>query len=122
VETKVDILVVDDDADVISLIILFMEDLGLTTANAGNGREGYQKAVELQPRMVLSDVMMPLMRGDQMVAALRENPETEHIPCLLMTAGPGLAHVKGLDVIGKPFDLNTLESEVAARLNGNSPH
>lgn len=54
--------------------------------SAFDGEDGLHKALEIHPDLIVSDVMMPRMSGDQMAAALREHPETEDTPIILVTA------------------------------------
>src|SRR3954449_3310403 len=83
---RVDILVVDDDPDILTLVAGVLTDLGLSVATATDGRQGLERAKALLPRLVLSDVMMPVMRGDRMVEELRSDPSTANIHCVLMSA------------------------------------
>lgn len=53
---------------------------------AFNGREGLRKAIELRPNLILTDIMMPEMSGDQMVVEIRRHPELENTPIILLTA------------------------------------
>jgi CheY-like chemotaxis protein len=49
-------------------------------------RDGFYKAIKLQPDVILSDVQMPVLSGDQMVLKLRSTVQTQHIPVVLLTA------------------------------------
>ena len=107
-DREVDVLVVDDDPDILALLSGVLTELGLRVATASNGRTGLEQARRLLPYLVLSDVMMPIMRGDRMVEALRADPATADIRCVLMSAA-------ARDTSGdtyffpKPFDLSHLE-------------
>ena len=109
-KSKVDVLVVDDDSSVTYILRQLLDDLGLRASFASNGREGYERALDLHPRLILSDVMMPLMRGDEMLRVLRENENTAAIPCILMTSATTELHIRANDFLAKPFDLDQLES------------
>ncbi|GAC1322125.1 MAG: hypothetical protein NVS2B16_07960 [Chloroflexota bacterium] len=113
---EIDVLIVDDDADLPTILQELLADLGLTVTCAVNGRDGYTKALELRPRLIISDVMMPIMRGDDMLNALRGHPETAEIPCILMTAAPAMVRIDVPHLIAKPFDLAQLETIVARYL------
>ncbi len=86
---------------------------------ANDGVEGYAKAVELLPSLILSDVMMPNMTGTQMCAQIKENILTSHIPVVLLTAKVALEHkIEGLemgadDYIKKPFSVRLLVARIA---------
>jgi hypothetical protein len=51
-----------------------------------SSRDGYYKAIKLQPDVILSDVQMPVLSGDQMVLKLRSTAQTQQIPVVLLTA------------------------------------
>ena len=107
-DREVDVLVVDDDPDILALLSGVLTELGLRVATASNGRTGLEQARRLLPHLVLSDVMMPVMRGDHMVEVLRADPTTADIRCVLMSAA-----VRGTSsethFLPKPFDLGHLE-------------
>lgn len=87
-----------------------------------NGREAKELVKELWPELVLSDIMMPEMRGDELCALLKSDMETSHIPVVLLTAlGDEKSIVKGLqtgadDYITKPFSIRILKASIAAVL------
>ncbi|MGH7229937.1 MAG: PAS domain S-box protein, partial [Nitrospiraceae bacterium] len=56
------------------------------TQSAFNGQEGLQKAVELRPDLIVTDVMMPGMTGDEFLRAARGRRELESVPIMLLTA------------------------------------
>jgi len=56
------------------------------TAPASNGREGVEKALALSPDLILSDVMMPGMTGEELVAEVRTRAELEAVPIVMLTA------------------------------------
>jgi len=55
-------------------------------ATAFDGRQGLEKALELRPDLILSDIMMPVMGGEALVRELRAHPELEGIPIIVLTA------------------------------------
>ncbi|MBC7777896.1 MAG: response regulator, partial [Phycisphaerae bacterium] len=83
-------------------------------AEAADGEEGIQMALELIPDLVISDLMMPKKNGFEVVEALKSNPSTSHIPFILLTAKAaieskiqGLRH--GADAyLTKPFRADEL--------------
>ncbi len=79
------VLVVEDNLEMGRFIT---ETLGgeYRTATARDGREGLEMALALRPDLILSDVMMPRMSGDELVRALRSHPELEGTPVVLLTA------------------------------------
>ncbi len=111
------VLVVDDQPELLRLIsrILGREHDVIT---AGDGAEGLQKVHDMQPDVVISDVMMPRLNGFELVEALRKDESTRRLPVLLLTArADGSDRVRGLrrganDYLVKPF----LPEELKARV------
>ncbi len=79
------ILVVEDNPDMSKYLVSLLSG-HYHIATAFNGKDGLLKAQELQPDLILSDIMMPRMSGDKMVMELRGHPDTADIPILLLTA------------------------------------
>jgi CheY-like chemotaxis protein len=125
--TRRRVLVVDDDDDVREVTTFSLELIGgYEVFDADGGARGIELARRHQPDLVLLDVMMPGMDGPATFRALRADPETAHIPVVLLTAkvqigldreeGDGLA-----GVISKPFDPRGLVAEIERILDGERP-
>ncbi len=81
------ILVVDDNPDLRKLMSLGLPDLGdFEVITAEDGIEGLTQCAELQPSCMVIDVMMPGLDGYQLVRAIRGDPQTAHIPLIILTA------------------------------------
>ena len=115
------VLVVEDDPEIRGFVssVLMTE---YRVLEAVNGDEGRQRAIKERPDLIVSDVMMPVMSGLQMLAALRELPETADIPVILLTARQEISEkVEGLstganDYLGKPFSPRELLARIEAQL------
>ncbi len=89
---------------------------------ATNGEEGLAVAKRERPDLIVSDVMMPVMSGMQMLEALRTSPETLDVPVILLTARQEVdAKVEGLtmganDYLGKPFSPREMLARIEAQL------
>jgi len=112
------ILVAEDQQHIRSLIEYKLKNSGYTVVCAEDGRTALEKAGEILPDLILLDVMMPLMTGFEVLAALKENEKTRNIPILMVTAQSKEDEVlKGLelgadDYITKPFSPNELAARV----------
>lgn len=79
-------MVVDDNADIIAIVKTILEASGHAVITAGNGEELLNRLQEVQPHLILLDIMMPVMDGLQALKQLKGNPETSSIPVILLTA------------------------------------
>jgi len=117
------ILVIDDEDDIREVAKLSLEMLGgWEVLLARSGAEGLATAEAETPDTILLDVMMPEMDGPSTFLKLQENPATQKIPVIFMTAKMQAAdqrRFKNLgvtSVITKPFDPVQLASQVSAAL------
>lgn len=116
------ILVAEDQQHVRSLIEYKLRNSGYKVVCVEDGRAALDKAVEIVPDLILLDIMMPLMTGFEVLAALRENDKTRHITVVIVTAQSNENEIlKGLelgadDYITKPFSPNELAARVKTAL------
>ena len=82
---KGNILVVDDSPLVLDVISKFLCNNGYKTITASNGIEAIEKAFRELPDLIVLDVMMPKMNGYQACRLLKSDPETCHIPIIILT-------------------------------------
>lgn len=115
------ILVVDDNADMRSYIAkLLGKQYRVSTAS--NGEEGLQIADEIQPDLIISDIMMPVMDGIEMMRHVKSNSRLGNIPFLLLSARAGEeARIEGYelgvdDYLVKPFSAKELLARIQAQL------
>jgi DNA-binding response OmpR family regulator len=111
------LLVVEDNTDLRAFLrAQFITHYRVEVAE--NGEEGLAKAIELQPDLVLSDIMMPKMNGIQLLDNLKNNLATSHIPVILLTAKSAVeSQIEGLEYgadyyITKPFRQDFLEAAI----------
>jgi len=80
------ILVVDDKWENRSVIVNLLEPIGFNIIEAKNGQEGLDKAVEFQPNLIISDLVMPVMDGFQMIQHLRRSPDLKEVVIIASSA------------------------------------
>jgi two-component system, chemotaxis family, response regulator PixH len=80
------ILVVDDMQAELELICQYLNRAGHTTVTAVNGQEALQQAQAARPDLIVTDWMMPVMGGLDLVRQLKKQPETADIPIIACTA------------------------------------
>lgn len=116
VETPSPIVIVDDEAALRALIAAFLESEGYTVIAARDGLDALEVVQQVQPGMLLVDLMMPRMDGPELITALREQGgELAETPVVLMSAVPHLvqsARRLGVDYLAKPFELDDLLDKV----------
>lgn len=112
------ILIVEDNTGLRTFLAESLADT-YRTEEAGNGQEALDKIHATPPDLVISDVMMPVMNGEEMCSILKSNMETSHIPVILLTAlGTREDILRGLQTkadmhIVKPFDLTVLKANIS---------
>jgi PAS domain S-box-containing protein len=79
------VLVVEDNTDMNRFVVQCLST-HYEVASAFDGREGLEQALRFQPDLIVSDIMMPNMSGDEMIAELRKLPELKDTPILLLSA------------------------------------
>ena len=114
------LLVVDDEPNIVELLSASLRFAGYDVSTASNGTEALKKAREIDPDLVVLDVMMPGLDGFDVVRRLRA--DDRHVPVLFLTARDAVEDkVKGLqtggdDYVTKPFSLDELVARVRALL------
>lgn len=107
------LLIVEDDEDLRAMLIDIFTPFYIVE-QASDGSDGWNKIVDFQPDIILSDVLMPVMSGIELCRRVKTNVTTSHIPFVLLTARTAIEHqLEGLkfgadDYIIKPFNVNIL--------------
>ena len=112
------LLIIEDNVDVTYYLTTCLQNQ-YQILSARNGKEGLEKALEVLPDIIITDVMMPVMDGFEVCKTLKEDERSSHIPIILLTAKAtsadklvGLA--RGADAyLIKPFE----KEELMIRLN-----
>lgn len=79
------ILIVEDDAHILRLVHRAVSNLGYEVISAWNGREALDKVFRFQPRLIITDLMLPEINGEELIRRLRMNKETASIPIIIFT-------------------------------------
>ncbi len=122
------ILVVDDTYDLRLMLSRRLESWGYEVLTARDGEEGLRFATEALPDLILLDVMMPKMKGREVCARLKEQPSTQHIPIIFLSALRLADHIKaGMDLgaedyLVKPFESSELKDRIAVCLARADSH
>lgn len=80
------ILIIDDEADLVLLAKTCLESHGYRVIFSHDGQGGLVKAKEETPDLILLDVMMPGIDGFKVLERLKNSPDTQYIPVLMLTA------------------------------------
>ena len=111
------VLVVDDDLDIRNIVAGILQDEGYQVAKAGNGQEAlnYLNAPgSVRPRLILLDLMMPIMDGPTFREHQEQSPDLAAIPVLIFTAFGNPADVNwAAGRLTKPLRLEALLTMVA---------
>jgi DNA-binding response OmpR family regulator len=115
---KQTILVIDDEKDILKLVQYNLEKEGYPVLTAKTGEEGLELAKAKKPDLVILDLMLPGIDGNEVCKLLKSGAQTRAIPVLMLTAkGAEVDQVLGLelgasDYITKPFSVKVLLARV----------
>ncbi len=119
---KEKILIVEDEFDIVEFLEYNLDKEGFSIEKAYDGEEGYEKAIEFRPHLILMDIMMPKMDGIELCQKLRLLPEFKNTIIAFLTArSESFTHISALDsggddFISKPIKPNVLKSRIRALL------
>jgi PAS domain S-box-containing protein len=111
------VLIVEDNADMRSFLEESLADT-YRVVTAVNGGDGLARAAEFKPDLILSDIMMPGMSGEELLRQLRRHPELKSVPVLLLSAkhdeefGARILREGAQDYLHKPFGVAELRARV----------
>ena len=115
------VLVADDNADMRQHIESILQR-HFNVVTAANGMDALQKIRTENPSLVLSDIMMPVMDGIQLLKEIKNNVQTAHIPVVLLTARAGEeSKIEGYEIgaddyLIKPFSARELKARIDAQI------
>lgn len=117
------VLVIDDDKDTLRILESKLTNSGYQVLQAGDGKEGLEKARDVSPDIILLDVMMPELDGLSVLQHLKFDTRTDKIPVIIMTAKgekmEKLFIMEGaVGYLTKPFVFTELLSELEKNTSG----
>lgn len=124
-ETFSNLLIVEDNDELREYLQNTLND-EYNVHVCANGKTALSIIKEQQPDLIISDIMMPEMRGDELCKILKNNIETSHIPIILLTALNAEKNIiEGLQIgadeyIVKPFNIGILRATIANLLNNRA--
>ena len=116
------LLVVDDDPEIVAMLSTRLEARGYQVLTASDGKEALAEAKRRRPALIVLDVMMPGKSGWEVARALKQDPVTDAIKVIMLTAigeqvNEMTSPLYGADAhFDKPFDFVALESKIAELL------
>jgi DNA-binding response OmpR family regulator len=115
------VLVCDDDEGIADLLVLVLEEAGFNAISEINSLNVYRVIEKEKPDLLLLDLWMPVLSGDQVLGILKSNPKTKDLPVIVISAsleGRKIATVAGAcDFLAKPFDIDQLIAKVQKQLD-----
>jgi len=121
------ILIVDDEADLVSVLRIGLEIEGFEVLSAADGETGLQRARAERPDLMVLDLMLPKMDGYKVCRALKFDERFKHMPIFILSARSGeqdrrLALDMGADAfVTKPYDMADLVAKIRHRLQSPKP-
>ena len=115
---KKKILTVDDEVDFLKILKLRLEANGYEVITAFDGEEALEKIKSQSPDLVILDIMLPKLNGEEVCRDIRKDPVLNKIPIIMLTGKCTdvdriVGRVIGADVyITKPFDFKELNSAI----------
>lgn len=110
------VLVVEDDADIRQLLVEILDDEGYAVALAEDGVQAIEQVIAARPALLVLDLMLPRMHGDEVLAELERRALRAGLPVLVLTAaGPLEQRVAGINAdafLAKPFTIDDLVATI----------
>jgi DNA-binding response OmpR family regulator len=83
---KKTIIVVDDDYDCRTMVKTILDNSGFEVIDCASGQEALNELNQKKPSLIILDIMMPEMTGYDVVVRMKQKPETQNIPIIMLTA------------------------------------
>ncbi len=122
-EHQYKILIVDDKSENRSVLRHLLLPLGFSLVEAENGKKGLERVIDEKPDLILTDLVMPIMDGFELIRRIRRLPLAHHIPIIVVSASVFDFHqqqsiqVGGDDFLPKPIHMDILLDRLQKFLN-----
>jgi len=117
------IMVCDDDQGILDVLQMLLESEGFDVITEINSTNLVKEMKTNLPDLLLLDLWMPVLSGDQVLKALRTTKEFEHLPVIVLSAsvdGSSIANGAGAtDFVPKPFDMDDLIVKIKGLLSNS---
>jgi len=114
------VLVVEDEPDLRDIARIVLEEDGFEVATASDGRLGLERVLTWKPDVLLLDMGLPIMSGEELVAAMRAEMVDPPVVIVMSAAGTIVeraARLGAMACVAKPFDLDELSAAVRKAAN-----
>jgi CheY-like chemotaxis protein len=119
-------MVVEDDRALLELLVDYFEHQGVDLVTAEGAEEALRRLANgPRPDVILTDLRMPKVSGEELLERLRADPRWASIPVAVMTGDPARLAFKsaaGLPVLAKPFTIDELNATLARHCAGLDEH
>lgn len=114
------IMVCDDDQGILEMMEMILEEYGYEVLTESKSINVLKQLEREKPDILLLDIWMPVLSGDQVLKSIKAEPKLKSLPIIMYSAsaeGKTIAEKSGAnDYISKPFDIDDLNTKIAALL------
>jgi CheY-like chemotaxis protein len=114
------IFICEDDEAIIEIVQVVLEQKGYRVDFSTDGKSAMKKITALKPDLLLIDLWMPVVNGEEIIGEVKKNKATENIPVIIFSASREIEFISkklGVkDFLRKPFDIYELEEKVGKLL------
>lgn len=100
--SKQTILVVEDDRQLRKALVTKLQSLGYKIISAEDGEQGLKLALSTQPNLVILDLLMPKMNGQEMLKLMRQDPRSKQIPVVVLSNDASATSIRDAVDSGAP--------------------
>lgn len=121
------VLIVEDNEEWCELLTMVLQHSGYEVVVALTGKQGVEQAIAAHPDLILMDLGLPEISGDEATARIKSDPKTKDIPIVIQTAfGMGPEAKRAItagaaEIMDKPISITTLQRTVKKYLSEKSP-